>query len=64
MCVSVVEVLLLHLSTAVPANSFIDLINYDRHMLKALAEEVEALSFDLLKLLSAPFGSFRAGIKG
>ena len=55
---------LLHLSTAVPANSFIDLINYDTHMLEALVEEVEALGFDLLELLVALFGYFGAGFKG
>lgn len=52
-----------YLSAAVPANSLIDLIDYDGHMLEALAEEVEALGFDLLKLLTALPGYFGAGIK-
>lgn len=55
---------MIHLSTVVPAYFFIDLIDYDRHVLKAAAEEVEALSFDFLKLLSALFGFFGAGIEG
>ncbi len=58
------EALLLHLGAAVPAYSFIDLIDDDRHMLKTLAEEVEALSFDLRKLLTAFSGCFGADIKG
>lgn len=59
-----IDVLLLHLSTAVPANFFIDLIDYDGHMLKAPAEEVEALRFDLLELLAALSGYSGAGVKG
>lgn len=64
MCVSVISVWLLHLSTVVPANSFIDLINYDRHVLKALAEEVGAPGFDMLELLAALSGYSGAGFKG
>lgn len=64
MRVSVFMVVLLHLSAAVPAYSFIDLVNYNRHMIKALAEEAEALGFDLFKLLAALPGCFGAGIKG
>lgn len=55
---------MLHLGAAVPAYSFVDLINYDRHMFKTLAEEVEALGFDLRELLIAFSGCFGAGIKG
>lgn len=58
-----VEALLLHLGTAVPAQSFIGRINQGRHMVKALAEEAEALGFDLLKLLAAFSGHSGAGIK-
>lgn len=49
----VTEVLLLYLSTAVLANVFIDVVNYNRHMLKALAEEADALGFNSLILLTA-----------
>ncbi len=62
-CVSVFEDSLLHLGAAVPAYSFIDLVEYDGHMFKAAAEELEALRFDLLKLLNAYSGCSRAGIK-
>lgn len=61
--VSVVEVLLLHLGATVPAHSFIDLIDYNRHMFKALVEEVKALGFHLLKLLIAFPCCFGAGIE-
>lgn len=54
----------LHLGAAVPAHSFIDLIDHDGHVFKALAEEVEALGFDVLELLAAFSGFFGAGIKG
>lgn len=57
------EALLLHLGAAVPAYSFIDLIDYDRHVFKALAEAVGALGFHLLKLLTAFPGCFGAGIE-
>ena len=63
-CVSVVKVLLSHLGAAVPAYSFIDLIDYNRHMFKALAEELEALVSDLLEVLVAFSGYSRADIKG
>lgn len=53
-----------HLSTAVPAHPFIDLIDDHRNMLKALAEAVEALGFHFLKLLIAGPHHFGAGIKG
>lgn len=62
-CVPVVQALSLHLGAAVPAYSFINLIDYDRHMFKALVEEVEALGFHLLKLLTAFPGCFGAGIE-
>lgn len=52
MSVSVVEILLPHLGAAVLAYSFIDLIDYDCHVFKALVEEVGALGFDLFKLLA------------
>lgn len=55
--------LLPHLSTAVPAHPFIDLIDDHGNMLKALAEAVKALGFHLLKLLIAVPHHFGAGIK-
>lgn len=58
------EVCLSHLGAVVPANSFIDLIDYDRHVLKTLTEEVQALGSDLLKLLITLPGCFSAGFKG
>lgn len=61
--VSLAEAALLHLGAAVPANSLIDLIYYDSHVFKALAEAVEALGFHLLKLLTALPGCSGAGIE-
>lgn len=58
------EVLFHHLGAAVPAQSFIDLIDYDRHVSKAPAEAVHALGFDLLKLLAAFSGCPGADIEG
>lgn len=52
-----------HLSTAVPAQPFIDLIDYHRNVLEALAEAVKALGFHVLKLLIALPHHFGAGIK-
>lgn len=49
-----------HLSTAVPAHPFIDLIDDHGNMLKALAEAVKALGFHLLKLLMAVLHHFAA----
>lgn len=53
-----------HLGTPVSAYPFVDLIDDEQHVLKALTEEVEPLSFDLLKLLVAPPGCPGAGVKG
>lgn len=52
-----------HLSTTVPAQTFIDLIDYHRNVLEALAEAVKALGFHLFKLLIALPHHFGAGIK-
>lgn len=49
-----------HLSAAVPAHPFIDLIDDHGNMLKALAEAVKALGFHLLKLLMAVLHHFAA----
>lgn len=60
----VLEVLSHHLGAAVPAQSFIDLINYNGHMFEAAAKEVHALGFDLLELLAAFSGCSGADIEG
>lgn len=62
-CGSLAEAALLHLGAAVPANSLIDLIYYDSHVFKALAEAVEAPRFHLLELLTALPGCSGAGIE-
>ena len=58
-----VEVLWLHLGAVVPADSFIDLIDDDRHVIEALSEELQALCFHQLKLLTALSGHSGAGFK-
>lgn len=62
-CIYVAEALKFHLSTAVPAQSLIDLIDHDGHVFEALNKQVRALPFDLLKLQPAFPGCFGAGVK-
>lgn len=62
-CIYVAEALKLHLSTAVPAYSLIDLIDHDGHVFEAPGKQLRTLRFDLLKLQTALPGCFGAGVK-
>lgn len=53
-----------HLSTAVSADPFIDLINHNRYMFKALYKAVATLGFNFLKLHWASLGFLGTRTKG